>query len=67
LKPLQIVGDLHWEPLLRELLLRGDGCRFEALRLPDTELFVQLRPLHPETAGMFGMIVTLSFIGTLKQ
>ena len=41
--------------------------RFEAIRRPDTELFVQLKSLVGVEAETHGMIVNLSYIGTLKR
>ena len=49
------------------MLLEGDAIRFEALRGPDTELFVQVRPLDEAEAGMHGMVVNISYIGAIKR
>ncbi|MBL3600170.1 MAG: CHASE2 domain-containing protein [gamma proteobacterium endosymbiont of Lamellibrachia anaximandri] len=67
LSQLDIQGGYCWSELMQRLLLDEQPIRFEALRLPDTELFVQMKPLDQSLAGSFGMIVTLSFIGALKR
>jgi signal transduction histidine kinase len=65
------VLEIHAGCTLREVfqrvLLEGDAIRFEALRGPDTELFVQVKPLDEAEAGMHGMVVNLSYIGALKR
>ncbi|MEJ2590252.1 MAG: CHASE2 domain-containing protein [Candidatus Thiodiazotropha sp.] len=67
LQVLQIRGPWAWPEVFRRVLLEGEPIRFEALRAPDTELFVQLKPLDEAGAGMSGMIVNLSYIGALKR
>lgn len=67
LQVLEIRGPWAWPEVFRRVLLEGEPIRFEALRAPDTELFVQLKPLDEAGAGMSGMIVNLSYIGALKR
>lgn len=67
LQLLEIHGPWVWPEVFQKVLLDGEAIRFEALRAPDTELFVQLKPLDEAGAGMQGMIVNLSYIGALKQ
>lgn len=67
LQVLEIRDLYHWKELLQGVLLKGEPIRFEALRPPDTELFVQLKPLDEANAGIYGMIVNLSYVGTLKR
>jgi signal transduction histidine kinase len=52
---------------MRRVFLEGEAIRFEALRAPDTELFIQLKPLDVEETGLHGLIVNLSYIGALKR
>lgn len=67
LQVLEIRDAWQWPDVFQHVLLEGEPIRFEALRAPDTELFVQLKPLDEAGAGMHGMIVNLSYIGTLKR
>jgi CHASE2 domain-containing sensor protein/signal transduction histidine kinase len=67
LQMLEIRGPWVWREVFQRVLLEGEAIRFEALRAPDTELFVQLKPLDEAGAGMQGMIVNLSYIGALKR
>ncbi len=64
---LEIRDSFTWHEVFQRVLLEGEAIRFEALRAPDTELFVQLKPLDVSGTGMHGMIVNLSYIGTLKR
>ncbi len=64
---LEIRAAFTWHEVLQRVMLEGEPIRFEALRAPDTELFVQLKPLDEAGAGMCGMIVNLSYIGALKR
>jgi len=64
---LEIRDAYGWPEVFQRVLLEGEPIRFEALRPPDTELFVQLKPLDEAGAGMCGMIVNLSYIGALKR
>jgi CHASE2 domain-containing sensor protein/signal transduction histidine kinase len=56
-----------WQQVFKRVLLEKQAVRFEALRLPDTELFVQLKPLEAVDAEFPGMIINLSYIGALKR
>lgn len=67
LNVLEIQGTDTWQQVFRRVLLEKEPVRFEALRLPDTELFVQLKPLEAVNADFPGMIINLSYIGALKQ
>jgi CHASE2 domain-containing sensor protein/signal transduction histidine kinase len=67
LRILEIRGIFTWQEVMRRVFLEGEPIRFEALRAPDTELFVQLKPLDVAETGMHGLIVNLSFIGALKR
>ncbi|MEW8294958.1 MAG: CHASE2 domain-containing protein [Candidatus Thiodiazotropha sp.] len=64
---LEIQGGEMWEELFKKVLLHKEAVRFEALRPPNTELFVQLKPLEDVDAEFPGVIVNLSYIGTLKR
>jgi CHASE2 domain-containing sensor protein/signal transduction histidine kinase len=67
LSVLEIQGAALWQEVFRKVLLHKEPVRFEAMRPPDTELFVQLKPLEAVDAEFPGMIVNLSYIGTLKR
>ncbi len=67
LQKLEIHAAFTWQEVMRRVFLEGEAIRFEALRAPDTELFVQLKPLDVEETGLHGMIVNLSYIGVLKR
>ncbi|MCU7906980.1 MAG: CHASE2 domain-containing protein [Candidatus Thiodiazotropha sp. (ex Epidulcina cf. delphinae)] len=67
LKALEMPGGEQWREVFRKVMLHGEPIRFEAFRSPDTELFVQLKSLDGLDAGMHGMIVNLSYIGTIKR
>ncbi|MCU7919865.1 MAG: CHASE2 domain-containing protein [Candidatus Thiodiazotropha sp. (ex Epidulcina cf. delphinae)] len=67
LKVLEISGGEPWHEVFKRVMLHGEPIRFEAFRAPDTELFVQLKSLDGLDAGMHGMIVNLSYIGTIKR
>ena len=67
LQLLEIRDVYHWQEVFQRVLLEGEAMRFEALKPPDSELFVQLRPLDEADAGMYGMIVNLSYVGALKR
>jgi CHASE2 domain-containing sensor protein/signal transduction histidine kinase len=56
-----------WQEVFQRVLLSGEAIRFEALRAPDTELFIQAKPLDVVEAGMQGMVINLSYIGALKH
>jgi CHASE2 domain-containing sensor protein/signal transduction histidine kinase len=56
-----------WREVFQRVLLEGEAIRFEALRGADTELFVQVKPLDEAEAGMYGMVVNISYIGALKR
>ncbi|MEW8508768.1 MAG: CHASE2 domain-containing protein [Candidatus Thiodiazotropha sp.] len=64
---LEIQGGALWQELFKKVLVEKEAVRFEALRPADTELFVQLKPLEDVDAEFPGMIVNLSYIGTLKR
>jgi CHASE2 domain-containing sensor protein/signal transduction histidine kinase len=64
---LEIQGGETWQNLFKKVLLYKEPVRFEAIRPPNTELFVQLKPLESVDAEFPGMIVNLSYIGTLKR
>jgi CHASE2 domain-containing sensor protein/signal transduction histidine kinase len=67
LKVLEIREVTTWQEVFQRVLLAGEAIRLEALRAPDTELFIQVKPLDVSEAGMHGMVVNLSYIGTLKR
>ncbi len=67
LRVLEIGGGGTWDEAFRRVMLEGQAMRFEAVRQPDTELFVQLKPLMGKQAEFHGMIVNLSNILTLKR
>ncbi len=67
LSVLEIEGGKTWRNLFKKVLLHKEPVRFEANRPPDTELFVQIKPLESADANFPGMIVNLSYIGTLKR
>jgi CHASE2 domain-containing sensor protein/signal transduction histidine kinase len=67
LSVLELQGSESWEGVFKMVMLIGEPMRFEAIRQPDTELFVQLKSLVGLEAGIHGMIVNLSYIGTLKR
>jgi CHASE2 domain-containing sensor protein/signal transduction histidine kinase len=67
LNALEIQGAETWQQVFRKVLLEKEPVRFEALCLPDTELFVQLKSLEAIDAEFPGMIINLSYIGTLKR
>ena len=67
LKNLEIHGGLNWHEVLIRLLVDGQPVRFEAQGPQQVELYVQLQPLDRSAAGMHGLIINLSNIGTLKQ
>jgi CHASE2 domain-containing sensor protein/signal transduction histidine kinase len=67
LETVEIVGNLHWRDVIRRLLVNGQPIRFEAQGVGQRELYVQLQPLDKSGAGMHGIIINLSDIGTLKQ
>ncbi|MES9990514.1 MAG: CHASE2 domain-containing protein [Candidatus Thiodiazotropha sp.] len=67
LSGLEIQGGEVWQELFKKVLVDKEAVRFEALRAVDTELFVQLKPLEDVDAEFPGMIVNLSYIGTLKR
>ena len=64
---LEIHAGCTWREVFQRVLLDGEAIRFEALRGPDTELFVQVKPLDEAEAGMHGMVVNISYIGALKR
>jgi signal transduction histidine kinase len=47
--------------------MQAEPIRFEALRAPDTELFVQVKSLDDSDVGLRGVVVNLSYIGTIKR
>jgi CHASE2 domain-containing sensor protein/signal transduction histidine kinase len=67
LQRLEIRESYLWQEVLQRVYLEGEAIRFEALMAPDTELFVQLKPLDDSGTGMHGIIVNLSYIGALKR
>ncbi|MCU7842704.1 MAG: CHASE2 domain-containing protein [Candidatus Thiodiazotropha sp. (ex Monitilora ramsayi)] len=67
LQVLEIRDAWQWPEVFQHVLLKGEPIRFEAFRAPDTELFVQLKPLDESGAGMHGVVVNISYIGTLKR
>ncbi|MCG7943626.1 MAG: CHASE2 domain-containing protein [Candidatus Thiodiazotropha taylori] len=67
LKVLEVQGGESWEEIFKQVMLADEPIRFEAIRRPDTELFVQLKSLQGVEADTHGMIVNLSYIGTLKR
>jgi CHASE2 domain-containing sensor protein/signal transduction histidine kinase len=67
LNVLEIQGAETWEQVFRKVLLEKEAVRFEASRLPDAELFIQLKPLETVDAEFPGMIINLSNIGALKS
>ncbi len=67
LEALEIHAGCSWREVFQRVLLEGDAIRFEALRGPDTELFLQVKPLDEAEAGMQGMVVNISYIGALKR
>jgi CHASE2 domain-containing sensor protein/signal transduction histidine kinase len=56
-----------WLDVFKKVLLHKEPVHFEAVYPPDTELFVQLKSLEAVDAGFPGMIISLSYIGTLKR
>ncbi|MES9969500.1 MAG: CHASE2 domain-containing protein [Candidatus Thiodiazotropha sp.] len=64
---LEIQGAETWQEVFTKVLLHKEPVRFEAVRNPDTELFVQLKSLQEVDAEFPGMIINLSYIGTLKR
>ena len=64
---LEVQGGESWDDIFRQVMLEDEPVRFEAVRPPDTELFVQLKSLVGVEAETHGMIVNLSYIGTLKR
>ncbi|MES9832224.1 MAG: CHASE2 domain-containing protein [Candidatus Thiodiazotropha sp. DIVDIV] len=64
---LEVQGGETWEAIFTKVMLANEPVRFEAIRRPDTELFVQLKSLVGVEAETHGMIVNLSYIGTLKR
>jgi signal transduction histidine kinase len=67
LSVLEAQGGETWEAIFTKVMLADEAVRFEAIRRPDTELFIQLKPLVDVEAETHGMIVNLSYIGTLKR
>jgi signal transduction histidine kinase len=67
LSVLDIQGADTWQEVFTKVLLHKEPVRFEAVRSPDTELFVQLNTLQEADAEFPGMIINLSYIGTLKR
>jgi signal transduction histidine kinase len=67
LSVLEVKGIESWEEVFKMVMLIGEPMRFEAIRQPDTELFVQLKSLVGLEVETHGMIVNLSYIGTLKR
>ncbi|MES9827272.1 MAG: CHASE2 domain-containing protein [Candidatus Thiodiazotropha sp.] len=67
LSVLQIQGADTWQEVFRKVLLHKEPVRFEAVRPPDTELFVQLKALEAVDTEFPGMIINLSYIGALKR
>ncbi|MCU7875807.1 MAG: CHASE2 domain-containing protein [Candidatus Thiodiazotropha sp. (ex Lucinoma borealis)] len=67
LNVLEIQGGEQWQTVFKKVLLDKEPVRFEAIRPPNTELFVQLKSLEVLDAEMPGVIVNLSYIGTLKR
>lgn len=67
LSVLEIQGAETWQEVFTKVLLHKEPVRFEAVRSPDTELFVQLKTLQEVDAEFPGLIVNLSYIGTLKR
>ncbi|MCM8857178.1 MAG: hypothetical protein LC541_16380 [Candidatus Thiodiazotropha sp.] len=67
LNVLEIQGGEQWQTVFKKVLLDKEPVRFEAIRPPNTELFVQLKSLEVVDAEMPGVIVNLSYIGTLKR
>ncbi len=67
LQTLEIRGPCQWPEVFRQVLLQAEPIRFEALRTPDTELFVQVKSLDDADVGLRGVVVNLSYIGTIKR
>jgi signal transduction histidine kinase len=67
LSVLEIQGAEVWQEVFSKVMLHKEPVRFEAVRPADTELFVQLKPLEAVDAEFPGMIINLSYIGTLKR
>ncbi|MEW8647966.1 MAG: CHASE2 domain-containing protein [Candidatus Thiodiazotropha endolucinida] len=67
LSVLEIQGADTWQEVFRKVLLHKEPVRFEAVRPPDTELFVQLKALEAVDTEFPGMIINLSYIGALKR
>jgi signal transduction histidine kinase len=67
LKVLEVQGGGSWGEVFKKAMLEDEPVRFEAIRRPDTELFIQLKSLQGVEAETHGMIVNLSYIGTLKR
>ncbi|MEJ2618745.1 MAG: CHASE2 domain-containing protein [Candidatus Thiodiazotropha sp.] len=67
LKVLEVQGEGSWEEIFKKVMLEDVPVHFEAIRRPDTELFVQLKSLQGVEVDTYGMIVNLSYIGTLKR
>ncbi|MET0045839.1 MAG: CHASE2 domain-containing protein [Candidatus Thiodiazotropha sp. 6PLUC3] len=67
LSVLDVQGGETWDAIFTKVMLANEPVRFEAVRRPDTELFVQLKSLVGVEAETHGMIINLSYIGTLKQ
>lgn len=64
---LEAQGGETWAAAFKKVMLADEPVRFEAVRRPDTELFVQLKSLVGVESEAHGMIVNLSYIGTLKR
>jgi CHASE2 domain-containing sensor protein/signal transduction histidine kinase len=64
---LEIQEAYTWQDVFKKVLLHNEPVRFEAVSPPNTELFVQLKSLEAVDAEFPGMIINLSYIGTLKR
>ena len=64
---LEISGQLKWQEVYQQAAINRVTVRFEARHTAGTELFLQVAPWVDQSGVVFGIIVTLSDITSLKE